>query len=209
VTWLVSPERAVRAAIPAVLLLARSWRTEVLDGRHWDALVASRRPFVLVAWHETLLPLLIHHRSRGLAIVVSEARDGRYLAALAERLGYATIFGSSTRGGARALLQAVRAVRDGTPVAFTPDGPRGPRREVKPGALLAAQRGDAVLLPLAASADRAWRLRSWDRFLVPKPFARVRISYGQPFTVGPGPEGLASAADRVRAVLDELQPEAA
>lgn len=202
-------EMGVRTAIHAVLLLARTWRTEVRDRRFWADLVAARRPFVFLLWHEMLLPLLLHHRGQGVAIVVSEARDGRYLAALGQRLGYGIIFGSSTRGGVRALLRAVRALQEGAPVAFTPDGPRGPRREVKAGVVLAAQRGNAMVLPVAAGADRVWRLRSWDRFLVPKPFARVRISYGPPFAVEPGESGLAAGVARATAALSALEPEPA
>jgi lysophospholipid acyltransferase (LPLAT)-like uncharacterized protein len=92
-------------------------------------------------------------------------------------------------------------------VAFTPDGPRGPRREFKGGVLLAAQRGGGVIMPLHAAADRAWRLDSWDRFLIPKPLARVRIAYGTPFTVGPGEEGIALARTRAEAELANLVDE--
>jgi lysophospholipid acyltransferase (LPLAT)-like uncharacterized protein len=136
-------------------------------------------------------------------IVVSEARDGQYLAACARRIGYREAPGSSTRGGVRALVSAVKALQAGGTVAFTPDGPRGPRRELKGGVLLAAQRGAAVVVPLHAGADRAWRLRSWDRFLVPKPFARVRIAYGATFEVAPGPDGLLAARTAAEASLAE------
>ncbi len=169
----------------------------------WRAPLEAERPHVFLLWHDALLPLLWHHRGRGVTIVVSDAQDGRYLAAYARRIGYGEARGSSTRGGVRALVGAVKALQAGTAVAFTPDGPRGPRREFKGGVLLAAQKGGAVVVPLHAAADRAWRLRSWDRFLVPKPFARVRIAYGPTFEVAPGPEGLEAARGAAEAGLAE------
>jgi hypothetical protein len=93
------------------------------------------------------------------------------------------IRGSTTRGAERALLSLVRELEAGREVAITPDGPRGPARSFAPGALIAAQRSGAPILPVAASADRAWRLGSWDRFVIPKPFARITVAYGDPATV--------------------------
>jgi lysophospholipid acyltransferase (LPLAT)-like uncharacterized protein len=184
--WRPSPKIAAVVAGPLISLLARSWRVELVEADRWRELAAGSRPFLFLLWHEVLLPLLWHHRRQGVAIVVSEARDGRYLAEYAARIGYRLLFGSSTRGGARALLQAVKALEEGAPVAFTPDGPRGPRRELKPGVIAAAERSGALVLPIHATADRAWRLRSWDRFMIPKPFARVRIGYGAPLEIPPG-----------------------
>lgn len=78
---------------------------------------------------------------------------------------------------------------------------------MKPGFVAAAQRGNGIIIPLWAEADRAWRLNSWDRFLIPKPFARVRVFYGQPFTVGPGREALEAGVTRATASLDALVSE--
>jgi hypothetical protein len=102
----------------------------------------------------------------------------------------------------------VTALKAGGVAAFTPDGPRGPRRQFKGGVLLAAQRGHAVVVPLHAGADRAWRLNSWDRFLLPKPFARVRIAYGPTFEVGPGAAGLEAATVRAGLALADAVREA-
>ncbi len=180
--WPLAPGPTAILAGSLVSGLAATWRTEVVgEGHYREASSAGGLLFLL--WHEALLPLLWHHRHQGVAIVVSEAQDGRYLAAYAGRIGYQCLYGSSTRGGARALLGAVRALRAGTAVAFTPDGPQGPRRVVKPGILAAAARSGAWVLPIHAEASRAWRLRSWDRFVVPKPFSRVRIGYGAPYRV--------------------------
>lgn len=204
----VAPRTAARVLGPVVSLLARSWRIESHGEERWRALAAEGRALLFLLWHDALLPLLWKHRGQQVTIVVSDAPDGRYLAAYAARLGYREARGSSSRGGVRALLGAVKAMRGGGAAAFTPDGPRGPRRELKGGALLAAQRAGVPVLPLHAHADRAWRLASWDRFLIPKPFARVRIVYGLPFHVEVGSEGLARAEERALAGLDEAVREA-
>jgi len=177
----------IAAVGPALMTaLARTWSIDVRQGGRLEQLRVDRTPFVLLAWHECLLPVLWHHRHQGITALVSEARDGEYLARLADRLGYGLLRGSSSRGGRRALRGAIRLLAEGTPVGITPDGPRGPRREVKPGALLAARAGGAVVLPVAAVATWSWRANSWDRFLVPKPFATIRLAYGMPFQVGAG-----------------------
>jgi lysophospholipid acyltransferase (LPLAT)-like uncharacterized protein len=184
-----------------IRLLATTWRFEVRNDERWRA---ARRPQVFILWHETLLPLLWLHRNQGVAIVVSEARDGQYLSDLATALGYGAVRGSSSRGGARALLGAVRQLQAGRSVAFTPDGPRGPRREIKPGFVAAAQRGGGLIVPVHAEADRAWRLHSWDRFMIPKPLARVRVTYGQTFEVSEGEAGLAEGVARAIEGLNEV-----
>jgi lysophospholipid acyltransferase (LPLAT)-like uncharacterized protein len=199
------PAAAARTlAGPVLRALAGSWRITTEHEERWRPLFEQRRPHVFLLWHEALLPLLWQHRRQSIAIVVSAARDGQYLADFARSLGYRAVRGSSTRGAARALLGAVRELRAGYAVAFTPDGPRGPRRELKPGVVAAAQRGGAVVVPLHAQADRSWRLHSWDRFMIPKPGARVRIEYGRPFEVAAGDaglvRGLADAEERLREI---------
>jgi lysophospholipid acyltransferase (LPLAT)-like uncharacterized protein len=197
--------RVVRIlAAPILRTLAASWRIHTAHEERWRELYLAKRPHVFLLWHEALLPLLWQHRAQGIAIVVSEAREGRYLSDFAASLGYRSVHGSSTRGGVRALLGAVRELQAGHAVAFTPDGPRGPRRELKPGVIAAAQRAGAPIVPLHAKADRSWRLHSWDRLMIPKPLAHVAITYGRPFEVGPGESGLAEGLDRAAAGLEEL-----
>jgi lysophospholipid acyltransferase (LPLAT)-like uncharacterized protein len=185
-------------------LLAMSWRVRTVNEERWRSLYQAGRAHAFLLWHEVLLPLLWQHRGQGIAIVVSEAREGQYLADFAVSLGYRTVRGSSTRGAARALLGAVRELQAGRAVAFTPDGPRGPRRELKPGVVAAAQRGGGVIVPIHAEVDRAWRLRSWDRFVIPKPAARVTINYGRPFEVAPGEAGLEEGLTQAIARLAEI-----
>lgn len=202
------PRSVGRVGGPALVrALASTWRIETVHEEPWRRLHEARMPFVFMCWHEVLLPLVWRHRNQGITLVVSEARDGGYLADLGDALGYRLVRGSSTRGATRALLGAVRELREGHSVAFTPDGPRGPRRELKPGVAAAAQRSGAPILAIHATADQAWRFRSWDRFMLPKPFARIRVGYAGPITVGPGDEGLAAglhAAAEAMAMLERI-----
>jgi lysophospholipid acyltransferase (LPLAT)-like uncharacterized protein len=199
-----SPTAARPVISSAVRALAASWRIHLVYEERWRALHDQGQPVVFLLWHEALLPLLWQHRGQGVAIVVSEARDGQYLSDLAASLGYRAVRGSSTRGGARALLGAVRELQAGCSIAFTPDGPRGPRRELKPGVIAAAQRGGAVIVPIHAEANRAWRLHSWDRFMIPQPLARVLITYGRPFGIKPGEAGFAEGLEQAALRLDEV-----
>jgi lysophospholipid acyltransferase (LPLAT)-like uncharacterized protein len=199
-----SPDAARTLAAPVLRLLALSWRIQLVHEERWRRIYDARQPHVFLLWHEALLPLLWQHRRQDIAIVVSEAREGKYLADFASSLGYRSLPGSSTRGGARALLGAVRELQSGGAVAFTPDGPRGPRREMKPGVVAAAQRGGAPIVPLHAESDRAWRLNSWDRFMIPKPFARVWITYGHPFEVAAGEVGFTEGLERAGAALHQV-----
>jgi lysophospholipid acyltransferase (LPLAT)-like uncharacterized protein len=199
-----SPAAARPVISSVVRALASSWRIRLRHEERWRVLHDQRQPVVFLLWHEALLPLLWQHRGQGIAIVVSEARDGQYLSNLAASLGYRAVHGSSTRGGIRALLGAVRELQAGRSIAFTPDGPRGPRRELKPGVIAAAQRGGGVIVPLHAEADRAWRLHSWDRFIIPQPLARVLITYGRPFAVEAGEAGFAEGLEQAALRLAEV-----
>jgi len=187
--------------------LAWTWRIEEHHPERLRAVRAGAGPVLYLMWHESLLPLLWCHRDADVAIVVSDARDGLYLTDTARRFGFRPIRGSSSRGAIKALRGVLRQLRQGDEVAMTPDGPRGPRRTVKIGGLAAAQRAQALVMPVFADARPAWRLRSWDRFLIPKPFARVRIGYGDPFRVPAGDDEPRRAAERVEAQMRDLEKE--
>lgn len=193
----------VRAiGVPVVSALARSWRRIPVGEEHHGALVG--KPHVLLFWHEALFPLLWHHRGEAITIIVSQGRDGTSLAQLVDRLGFRMIRGGSSRGGVQALREAITELRAGRAVAFATDGPRGPRRQVKGGAFLAAQRAGVPVLPLHGAADSAWRARSWDRLLIPAPFARVEIRYGTPFVVPSGSGSVSRAMIHGETMLGAL-----
>lgn len=161
-------------------VLARTWRIRYVNRAPLDALRAARTPVIFMLWHGELLPLLWVQRRQGITVLISEHGDGELIARVAMSLGYKTVRGSSSRGADRALLGMCRAVDEGGDGAFTPDGPRGPAHTFAPGVLIVSQRTGAPVIPISAAASRAWRLSSWDTFLIPKPFARVTIAYGTP-----------------------------
>ena len=184
-----------------VRLLAATWRVRVAGEEHFRALHDANRPFVFVLWHSRILPLLHRHRHQGIVLLISRHRDGAYLADLAQGWGYRFVRGSSKRGGEVGLLGIVRALTDGTVVAVTPDGPRGPAEQVKAGAVAAAQHAAVPLLPIGARASSAWWISSWDRFCIPKPFARVDVVYGPALEVGEGKEELRRGITAVETAL--------
>ncbi|HEY2066156.1 MAG TPA: lysophospholipid acyltransferase family protein [Gemmatimonadaceae bacterium] len=194
---------SVRLGVLVIRLLARTWRMEPIGKEPLDRARAEGRRVLFALWHGELLPLLWQHRGERVAIVISEHRDGEIIARIAESLGYGTVRGSSSRGASRALIGLMRAIDAGMDAAITPDGPRGPARVFAPGAAVAAQRTGALIVPIRAEASRAWRLKSWDRFLIPKPFARVRVRYG-PLTAveADSPRAAADQAPRLQAILD-------
>ena len=163
--------------------LARTWRIRVVRGDRVSTLRAAGAPIVFAFWHGQMLPLLYQHRDEGVAILISAHRDGEVIARIGHRLGYRSVRGSTSRGGGRALLGLVRELQAGREVAVTPDGPRGPAEHFAPGALIAAQRSGAPIVAVVAHVDRAWRLGSWDRFEIPKPFARITVAYAEPTRV--------------------------
>jgi hypothetical protein len=167
---------------------------------------AEGKPFVFVLWHGGLLPLTYWHRDRDISVLVSEHRDGEIIARILHAWGCHTIRGSSTRGGGRALLEMTRELERGSVVAVTPDGPRGPALEFQPGALVVAQRAHVPVVPIAVRVNRAWRINSWDGFLIPKPFARVTIAWGDPlFVNGSTPREAAAQAGRFASAMRASQ----
>lgn len=163
--------------------LGATWKLRQINDAPWRALRAEGRPFIFVLWHGGMLPIAWGHRGESIAVLISSHRDGEIIARIIGELGLRAIRGSSSRGAARALLAIVRELGAGGEVAITPDGPRGPAESYAAGAVLAAQRAGVPIVAIGMAASRAWRLGSWDRFMIPKPFARVALAYGDPSSV--------------------------
>ena len=195
----------VRLGAWVLRLLASTWRVRTVNGEQLDEARRSGQRVLFTLWHGELLPLLWHQRGRGVAVVISEHRDGEIIARIAESLGYRTVRGSSSRGASRALLGLTRAIEEGTDGAITPDGPRGPAHVFASGAAVAAQRTGVPIVPIRASASRAWRLKSWDRFLIPKPFARVTVTLG-PLTpvIADTPRAAAAQSEKLERILQSV-----
>ncbi len=194
--------RIAGAGVWLVRLLGSTWRYRVVNDAAFLTSRAKQEPVIFTLWHGQLLPLLYHHRRQGVSVLISEHGDGEIIARVAEDLGYRTVRGSTSRGAARALLGLVRELEQGRDLAITPDGPRGPAKSYAPGSLIVAQRSGRPIVPVAISVSSAWRLKSWDRFTVPRPFARITVAYGDPiFIDAEDAREAADATDQVREAL--------
>ena len=180
-----------------VRALAATWRVR-LEPPDLRERVRGGEARIYGIWHGRLLLYAPVFRGCGLAVMISRHADGEAVARVVERLGYATVRGSSTRGGAAALHGMVEWLRAGKPAALTPDGPRGPAEVAQAGAVYAASRAGVPLVAAGAAARRAWSLRSWDRFRIPRPFTTVFIVAGEPLHPPPGIEGEALEEHRRR-----------
>ena len=168
---------------PLINALGHTLRFRVEGMAHFDAIVRSGQQPVMAFWHGRILPATFYFRRRGIVVMTSENFDGEWIARIIERFGYGTARGSTTRGGRKAMVHLVRAMRAGKPAGFTLDGPRGPARLAQPGAVWLARATGNPILPFHLEAERAWTLDSWDRTQIPKPFASVALVVGEPMAV--------------------------
>lgn len=137
-------------------------------------------------WHAHILVPSYVGRNIGAKVLISQHRDGEYIARVIQRLGNDVERGSTTRGGARALLSMIKNVKkEKTSLAITPDGPRGPRFTVQSGVIMLGQKTCYPIVPVMVHHSRYWELPSWDRFCIPKPFSKVTLMYGNPMMIPP------------------------
>jgi lysophospholipid acyltransferase (LPLAT)-like uncharacterized protein len=166
--------------------------------------------FVYGLWHENFFTAVATHPNQGIAPMISQSNDGELISFIAEKLGFKPVRGSTSRGGEAAREALYEQIQNGLQAAFTADGPKGPRRKMKSGLVDLSRSGHMAILPLAIDADRKWILeKSWDKSLIPKPFAHVYVVYGKPFIVPPEAKGAMFAEAKryaqksINAVADE------
>ena len=194
--WQASPWKRLQVAAiaaigyPLIALLGSTLRWRVEGLHHYDDIVRSGRQPVMGFWHGRILTATYYFRRRGIVVITSENFDGEWIARIIERFGYGTARGSTSRGGRKAALQLIKALRAGRPAGFTLDGPKGPARVAQPGAVWLAGATGNPLLPFHLEASRCWTVKSWDRTQIPKPFSTVALVVGAPITV---PSGLDDA----------------
>lgn len=169
---------------PALIwLLGKTLRISWRGRENLQEVRKSGQRVIYALWHGRLLILTFAHRWQKVHVLISQHRDGEFVARTVQRLGFVPIRGSTTRGGTQAIFQMVSKIQDGYDLAITPDGPKGPPHKVQSGAIYIAQRSGLPIMPISASAKSAWRLKSWDNFLIPKPFSRAVIILGKPVFV--------------------------
>lgn len=201
-------------AVVLVKLVWGSYRHVVVGDERVVRLASEGEPLIFTFWHENIFamaPFLFRLGRKGARItfLVSPSVDGDLVVRILDMLGGRVVRGSATRSGVKAMKGLYRAIvrERGSPVVL-PDGPQGPRHHCKPGSLLLAQMSGARILPMSCTVSRALRLRTWDRMMLPVPFAKVTVVLGDSYAVPPGmsTEELEQARQDLERRLVDLQP---
>lgn len=177
-----------------VRMYSLTFRLTVVNEEKWQKLLKLGRPVLLCAWHQQFLSAIRHFKTYSKfnpGLMISQSRDGELIAGVANKTGWHTPRGSSSKGGKEAMdamIQHLTTYRFGAHIL---DGPRGPMGKVKAGIIKMAQETDAIVIPFYAHAENAWFFNSWDRFMLPKPFSKVTLTFGEGlhFSLDSTPEG--------------------
>jgi lysophospholipid acyltransferase (LPLAT)-like uncharacterized protein len=163
-------------------------------------------PGIFPFWHRCVLPATWIYRHQHPAVMTSRSRDGEFIARVIQRFGFVPVRGSSSRGGQRALLEMNRLLAEGHAVAFTIDGPRGPRYVAKKGPVLLARMSGAAITAFYVAVERAWVLNTWDQLVIPKPFSRIYVRFARKIFVPPDADDAAMEQyhAEMQAALDRI-----
>jgi lysophospholipid acyltransferase (LPLAT)-like uncharacterized protein len=166
----------------------------------------GQRPLIGSFWHSCIIPATYICRDLGVRVMSSNSYDGEYMGRIIHKFGFVAVKGSSSRNAVRALLGLRRALVEGWTVAFTLDGPRGPRHKVKPGPVALARSSGVPLTMFHAAVDKAWVLNSWDRMMIPMPFSRVLLRFGKliPVPADATDDDIERCSGELQAALDRV-----
>ncbi len=178
--------RLIMSLVPLAVLICRlirkSQRVHVIDP-HKVSPAIHHTPSIYVFWHDHQLGSMSSFPNLGIYVLASKSRDGDYISKALELFGFNTVRSSSSSGKLTALRGMARAIRQGSHVAITPDGPRGPKHECRPGAVFLAAMTGVKIIPIGCATEPCWRMKSWDRFIIPKPFSRMTMAFGEPLAI--------------------------
>ena len=193
------------AGLIRVVHLTNRW--QVVGGDIPQKFWAENKPFILCFWHgRIMMAPYCWNRNTPINMLISDHQDGQLIARTVSHFGIKTVVGSTSKGGAKAVREMVKWIKSGEYVGITPDGPRGPRMRSSEGAVVVARLSGVPLIPVSFSTSRGKNLRSWDRFLVAKPFGRGVFVWGQPIYVGR--DNVDQARKDLEASLNQLTREA-
>ncbi|MGI9034867.1 MAG: lysophospholipid acyltransferase family protein [Pyrinomonadaceae bacterium] len=189
-----------------ISLIGKTLRFETEGWEHFEKIYADGKIPIYVFWHNRIFAGTYFFRRRKIVVITSRSFDGEYIARFIRRFGYGAARGSSTRGGVSALIELIRAMRAELPVAFSIDGPRGPKYAAKSGACLLSKKTGNPLMPFVVETKKFWELGSWDNLQIPKPLSRVRVFIGAPIYVssGGGENEIENKRLELQKTLDEL-----
>jgi len=197
-----------------ILFISFTSHVKVLNRDHYKKFASQKKPVIFAFWHENVIspPLLyfISVKGKNLVSLVSRSRDGEIISKILERFGGITVRGSSSRGGAVALIRMAEKIKEGWDGGMIPDGPKGPPLKIKPGVLKLAQLSSAPIIPCGIEYRRKIRLKTWDRMKIPLPFNRICLHFGDPIVI-PASSNVADLAhfqEKLKAQLDASGEEA-
>ncbi len=207
------PQALINTVIPLlgeglIRSLYGSLRVETLGQEHLASFWNRGERTIIACWHDQLLLTVCGYSGPGARMLISASKDGDMLARTFARFGQQAVRGSSSRGGKAALKAMIELSRSEFDLAITPDGPKGPRHQVKDGVLQLARVSKRPIIPMSFACARGHRFASWDRFLCPYPFSRAVFSFGAPLFYDPKEE-LSDFRERVRLALNENTSSAA
>ncbi len=177
-----------------LFILGSTWKIEGCDE-------GKDSPRIYAFWHRNFLPLLYRRRNEKIGVIVSKSKDGEFVAGPLKVFGFKPIRGSSSKNGANAAKNMIKYVKSNH-VGITPDGPKGPIYEIKDGLTFIAYISKKPIVPISMEIDKEWVLGSWDKFRIPKPFAKIKITYHQKIYVN-SKEEIKSAKNLIKNALNE------
>lgn len=169
----------------AISLIGMTIRFEVEGWHNYESVIANGKLPIWPFWHDRIFLSTIYFRDRGIHVITSKSSDGEYIARFIQRFGFGAVRGSSSRGGVKALIEMRNAMKTGAEIAFTIDGPKGPRYEAKPGPVYLAKLTGNPILPFLIEPQKYWTLNTWDKLQIPKPFSKALLIVAEPFSVNP------------------------
>jgi len=196
-----------RALIAAMIwFIGHTTRKTRINWNILETFARQGQPAILCVWHNTIMYFIYALAPLGLTVMISRSKDGDDITWVANRFGFRAARGSPAEGGSSALRDMLRVLADKKSVVITPDGPKGPRYELKPGVVALARHKKLPIVPVAYSAPNRWEFKSWDRMKLPKPFSRVVVWVGDPIDVTQEPDDVAHA--RVQEAMRRLTRQA-
>jgi len=189
-----------------ISLIGKTVRVEIEGWENFEKIQRGGKIPIYTFWHDRIFLGTYFFRKRGIMVMSSQSFDSEYTARVIQRFGYGTIKGSSTRGAVRALTKMIRLMRQGLPMGFTLDGPKGPRYVAKSGACFLAKKTGNPIMPFLLEPKSFWTIKSWDKMQIPKPFTRAKLFIAEPIYVSKDADDkeIENKRRELQSKLDEL-----